>query len=372
MRQLWKQISALLLAGALCLTLLGGCASGGQAETPDGSNADNTKQPRTILGTDLGIKSDTELNFPYLGLAVEVPESLGQRMDSGEVMCQASESVSDDGIDYAFLWWDVVPAEKRDAEFSLDDAGQRAMDDWFMSLERVGTIGVFRTELTGQLDTLTGGAAHTKLGESADGAYQYYLSLREGADESVAEELRQTALDSVTITDMAPFNGESAFDMPRAEVSSLGAFTTWNIAGETVTQDIFRGHQLTLVNLFATWCSPCVQEIPELEELSRSMADKGVQVIGVVLDTVNEDGDPDEEAIEKARVLQERTGASYPFLMPDKTAMNGRLVGITAVPETFFVDENGNIVGKTYVGARDLAAWTEIVETELAALEGGA
>ena len=45
--------------------------------------------------------------------------------------------------------------------------------------------------------------------------------------------------------------------------------------------------------------------------------------------------------------------------------MNGRLSGIDAVPETFFVDKEGNIVGDTYVGSHGLEEWREIVEKEL-------
>ena len=46
--------------------------------------------------------------------------------------------------------------------------------------------------------------------------------------------------------------------------------------------------------------------------------------------------------------------------------MNGRLNGINAFPETFFVDKDGNIVGETYSGSHDLKEWKEIVEKELA------
>jgi len=45
--------------------------------------------------------------------------------------------------------------------------------------------------------------------------------------------------------------------------------------------------------------------------------------------------------------------------------MNGRLNGISAFPETFFVDKNGNIVGETYSGSHSLEDWKEIVEKEL-------
>ena len=49
--------------------------------------------------------------------------------------------------------------------------------------------------------------------------------------------------------------------------------------------------------------------------------------------------------------------------------MNDRLSGIQAYPETFFVNKDGEIVGESYVGARDLDAWKEIVENELKALK---
>lgn len=63
-----------------------------------------------------------------------------------------------------------------------------------------------------------------------------------------------------------------------------------------------------------------------------------------MLDTTDEKGNQDEEAVKKAGILQEKTKAEYPFLTPDATMMNGRLQGISAFPETFFVDKDGNIV----------------------------
>ena len=66
----------------------------------------------------------------------------------------------------------------------------------------------------------------------------------------------------------------------------------------------------------------------------------GVNIVGVVTDTVDDNG-KNKEAIEKSKLIHEKTKASYPFLMPDKTNFNGRLNGIQAMPETFFVDSNG-------------------------------
>ena len=135
-----------------------------------------------------------------------------------------------------------------------------------------------------------------------------------------------------------------------------------DVNGETYTQEMFADHDLTMINVFTTWCSPCIREIPDLEKLSKEMEDQGVQVLGIVLDVA---GNADEETIEKAKLLAEKTGAAYPFLIPDAGYLNGRLAGISAVPETFFADKEGNIVGETYSGSRSFEDWKGIVEKEL-------
>ena len=147
-----------------------------------------------------------------------------------------------------------------------------------------------------------------------------------------------------------------------SEGGSLGEFSMEDVNGETYTQEMFADHDLTMINVFTTWCSPCIREIPDLEKLSKEMEDQGVQVVGIVLDVA---GNADEETIEKAKFLAEKMGAAYPFLIPDAGYLNGRLAGISAVPETFFADKEGNIVGKTYSGSRSFEDWKGIVEKEL-------
>ena len=147
-----------------------------------------------------------------------------------------------------------------------------------------------------------------------------------------------------------------------SDSGSLGEFSMEDVNGETYTQEMFADHDLTMINVFTTWCSPCIREIPDLEKLSKEMEDQGVQVVGIVLDVA---GNADEETIEKAKLLAEKTGAAYPFLIPDAGYLNGRLAGISAVPETFFADKEGNIVGETYSGSRSFEDWKGIVEKEL-------
>ena len=155
-----------------------------------------------------------------------------------------------------------------------------------------------------------------------------------------------------------------------SQTDSLGGFSLQDITGNTFTDQIFQEYELTMVNIFTTWCTPCINEIPDLEKLHVQMADKNVNIIGIVLDALGEDGKVSEEAVEKAKLLAERTGATYPFLIPDADGLNGRLKGIEAVPETFFVDQNGNLTGESYLGSHSLEDWQEIVEKELARSKG--
>lgn len=159
------------------------------------------------------------------------------------------------------------------------------------------------------------------------------------------------------------------FDKPRPEVSNVGEFSTTDVNGNPFDQSMFKDYDLTLVNIFTTWCSPCVNELPELEKLYQEVSKEyNVGVAGIVMDTVDENfeqTDDTAESLEKAKLLAEKTGCTFPFLIPDKTAMNGRLIGIDGFPETFFVDRDGNIVGGTYPGSRSYEEWSETVKAEL-------
>lgn len=155
-------------------------------------------------------------------------------------------------------------------------------------------------------------------------------------------------------------------------VTSVGTFKTQDINGNEYTQDIFSDYDLTMVNVFATWCSPCVDELPDLQKLSEEVAknkDKKVQVVGIVLDAAGKNGEVDNNVLEKAQTLQSQVQITYPLLVPDSGNLNGRLKDIQAVPETFFVDKKGNIVGDTYSGSHSLDEWKEIIDTELSAMK---
>ena len=207
-------------------------------------------------------------------------------------------------------------------------------------------------------------STNKKVGETSDGKYAYYQSY-DDAD---------TLFPEVTYFEREemPENGYAFMekgDKSETSVSTIAPFSTHTVDGKSFTQEDLKKYKLTMVNVFATWCTACVQELPDLQKLRDEMADKGVNVIGVVTDTYDDNGE-NKEAIALAQKIAEKTHVTYPFLIPDATYFNGRTQGIQALPETFFVDQDGNIVGDTYSGSHSLEDWKTIVEKELAALKG--
>ena len=339
----------------------------GDAAAADGDAISSDFIQGTFKPSETTVQAQDSYEYPFLGLNMKLPEELLKQIKEQTIAMISNEVWNDnaDAIKYAYISWSEMTEEQKEAE--VDKMGT-AYDDWYNSLAKVGAIGIYDEDSEKELDKITGCTEHKEIGSSSDGKYKYYLSTNKDADESLKKEVEKI---DVTLTEMTPFQQLSAFDQPQetsnaGDSTNVGKFETKGVDGKDYTEKVFSDYDLTLVNVFTTWCSPCVNEIPELEKLYEEMKEKGVGVVGVVLDTVGDDAKQNEDTVKKAGVLQEKTKASYPFLVPDSTMMNGRLNGISAFPETFFVDKEGNIVGETYSGSHTLDEWKEIVEKELA------
>ena len=332
---------------------------------------DGTPISKTIKASKMGMPSQDSYEYPFMGLKAVLPDDLKKQMDNGDVVMISAEDWTDDmsAIKYAYLHWSKLTEEQKDEEVNMVGTGY---EDWLASIERIGTLGMYSTDVGDDLDEITGCTEHKELGESADGKYKYYLSTNKDADADLVKELEDI---ETTFTEMTPFNGrQSAFDEPseatNTDAQNVGSFETTDIDGNTYTEKVFSDYDLTLVNAFTTWCSPCVNEMPELEKLYEEMKNQGVGVVGMVLDTIGNDGSTDEDTVKKAQALKEKTGVTYPLLIPDADYLNGRISGLQSFPESFFVDKDGNIVGDAIMGSNDFEGWKEAVEAQLAEIKG--
>jgi peroxiredoxin len=109
-------------------------------------------------------------------------------------------------------------------------------------------------------------------------------------------------------------------------------FSLKNLNGQTVRLSDFTG-KIVILNFWATWCPPCRIEIPHLKELYAQYRDRGVEVIGISLDSAGE---------QVVRDFVEKNQIDYAILLGDEkiTLDYG---GILGIPTSFIIDRQGRI-----------------------------
>ena len=114
-------------------------------------------------------------------------------------------------------------------------------------------------------------------------------------------------------------------------------------ADRTVTLSQFKG-QVVVLNFWATWCPPCIEEMPSLVQMQQRMKTKGVTVLAVSVD-VDQDN--------YQRFLKDHNVNL--LTVRDADQKSNALYGTFKFPETYMIDRNG-VVRRKFIGAVD---WTE-------------
>ena len=139
-------------------------------------------------------------------------------------------------------------------------------------------------------------------------------------------------------------------------------FESKTIDGEALTSECLSQSKLTMINVCATYCNPCLNEMPDLGEIAASYDTSDFQLIGIISDVAE---DAAEEDITNAKDLIQQTGANYPHLLLNQSLYINLVGAIDSVPTTFFVNQEGEVMGYV-VGAQSKEAWEEIINDLLA------
>ena len=109
-------------------------------------------------------------------------------------------------------------------------------------------------------------------------------------------------------------------------------FTLQNLKGEEVSLSDYRG-KLVLINFWATWCPPCIREIPDLVKLHKEYKEKDFEILGIVISSKEP----------QVRKMVEQFKIEYPVLWGTQEAVN-EFGSIPAIPRTFLINQEGKIV----------------------------
>lgn len=162
-----------------------------------------------------------------------------------------------------------------------------------------------------------------------------------------------------------PIETPAPADNSDSEVFSK--MNTTDLEGNEVDSSVFTQNKLTLVNVWNVGCTPCVEEIPVLDQLNKDYAEKGVAIKGLYHDF--REGISD-EAREQVNEILSIANAEYQQLLFSKEILESdAITKLVAFPTTFLVDSNGKILD-TLEGSRDYDGWKNVIEDALKQVEG--
>lgn len=104
--------------------------------------------------------------------------------------------------------------------------------------------------------------------------------------------------------------------------------------------------RVTLVDFWATWCKPCVKAMPELDAIRRDFHARGVDVVGISIDT-------GKDREKKVRKFAGKNGAGYPIALDREETPTWEAYRVKVLPTVFLIDRDGTIV-KRWTGVVDM------------------
>jgi cytochrome c biogenesis protein CcmG, thiol:disulfide interchange protein DsbE len=142
--------------------------------------------------------------------------------------------------------------------------------------------------------------------------------------------------------------------LPAQQKTAAPNFTLTSLEGKPIRLSDYRG-KLVLLNFWATWCGPCIAEIPRFATWQTKFGPQGLQVLGVSMD------DDKPPVLKAARKFQ----LTYPIVMGDEH-LGERYGGVLGLPVTYLISPKGKILAR-YQGETDLNQLEKRIATLLAA-----
>ena len=342
-----KKFISLILAVLMMAAALPVCAE--SAATPEATQAPEAVEPQT-------------LDIDQLGVHVTLAAGWVEALTNGAVTGYDDYDVT--SAAEAFTHGKIVLAYMEDMSVlegvSTRDEAVKIIDEkgiWLMDIAAVTT----GTEYAGR----EGAPAVLKLGSA--GNYDFYYQTPADASAAATTDEGKAAISGlmaalpapaefITLSEPVLETASSSADAT-ASIPGLGAFSATDLNGNTVTSDVLKNAKLTMVNVWGTYCGPCINEMPVLQELAVELKDKGFQIIGIVSDAT----EGDEDTLASAKEIVAGAGSTYVHLIPDSVLSENVIANIYAVPTTVFVDAQGNILDTPTVGSNDKEGWLAII-----------
>ena len=291
-----------------------------------------------------------DVEFPWLGFRFTPPD-LYRHTEQGVVIMEGAFDYSEN-VEFVSCTYFAMSAEKFDAYINSKHELPFPLSElWIDDLFNVFVIrgGMTFNEFNAKNGKIFPDDEAEQVREIGKvGDTTYYL-LMQGpnpdflmdVDPAFVEEY--TALSNDAEEVIAGFSFYTAEPTPDPYAGLIGSkldFTTTDLDGNPISSaDLFAQNEITLLNIWATWCGPCVEEMEDLRTMHNGLRKKGVGVIGLMFD----------DDVDMARAELAQYGVKYPVILaPDNL---DDLMYVYAFPTSVFVGKDGTILAGPVIGA---------------------
>lgn len=191
------------------------------------------------------------------------------------------------------------------------------------------------------------GCGQTKADNSTNPSGQTSVGIEQDADNN----------NTNTISDSQPAASKG---------ETFSKMNTTDLDGNTVDSSIFAKNKITLVNAWNIGCTPCINELPELEKINDAFAEKGAAFIGLYNDLGSGISEREMNAIKD---ILKNADATFTQLRVDGTLADDSMIyNMMVFPTTYVVNSEGEIID-TIEGSNDYEGWKSVIESYLEQVE---
>ena len=358
-----KRIIALMCLIVLTLSLAacGSKPATNQSKNNDdtliGNNVFNEEKVISVTGKEINLAQEYDAGRVFvdtnIGAGIILAEDLCEGMRIHDVVPLFQYESNNNQMDLSFLGEKLMnPTEE-----SASDNNEEDIEEYLTTcfpLLAIYKVGADETPMTaGIYDSAE------EIG-SWNGD-RYFILYNKNMDEDVYSGLTDKDKQNIRdIIEAVPEIKKNMFVFP-AEViadntdelkasSAFSSFTAQDVFGNEITDEIIKENDITMINIWATWCGPCVMEMKDLGELYFNLPD-GVGLISICIDS-------DTEA-EFAKEILDKNGCEFTTLVPSGE-IKDFVDEVYSFPTTIFVDRSGTVI-ETTADANDMEGYLSII-----------